>query len=129
MPDSKKQLLTSRYKHLLCLIIDKQSLLTSWLLGATAQVISETIFHGCNLEQMWGGLPILIIAGDDYQLPGMNEGTFEVHLHFNGLKMTQLGHCAFLICANTVFQLRMIERVSDNKQNDKDLLSRIRIGC
>ena len=44
MSDSKKELLTNRYKHLLRLIIDKQSLLTSWLLGTTAQIISETIF-------------------------------------------------------------------------------------
>jgi hypothetical protein len=120
--------LTDRYKHLLCLIIDERSLLTSKLFGTTAQVISETIYHGCNAESMWGGLPVLIIAGDDYQLPGMTEGAFEAPLRNNGSRMTQLGRRAFLECAATVFQLPTIRRVSDDKQNDKDLLGRVRLG-
>ena len=128
MTDTKRQLLTSRYKHLLCLIIDERSLLTSRLLGTTAQVISETIFHGCNSEQLWGGLPILILAGDDYQLPGIHEGAFEVHSRTTASKMTQLGRRTFVECASTAFQLRTIRRVSDKKQDDKDLLSRIRLG-
>ena len=102
MSELKKQFLSNRYKHLLYLIIDERSLLTSRLLGTTAQVISETIFHGCNSEQMWGGLPILILAGDDYQLPGIYEGAFESYLRFNGSKMTQLGRRrAFRECSNT----------------------------
>jgi hypothetical protein len=35
-----------RFRHLLCLIIDERSLLTSKLLGTTAQIISETIYDG-----------------------------------------------------------------------------------
>ena len=77
---------------------------------------------------MWGGLPIPILAGDDYQLPGIHEDAFEATLQSNGLKMTQLGRCTFRECANTVFQLETIRQVCDNKQDDKDLLSRICIG-
>ena len=57
MPDNKRDALMQRYKHLLCLIIDERSLLESRLFGSTARVISETIFHGCNSETMWGGCP------------------------------------------------------------------------
>ena len=128
MPDAKRDALIQRYKHLLCLIIDERSLLESRLLGTTARVISETIFHGCNADAMWGGLPVLILAGDDYQLPGMYEGAFEAAIRRGGSRMTQLGRRAFLECACTVFHLRTIRRVSDDKQADKDLLSRVRIG-
>ena len=54
MPDAKRDALMQQYKHLLCLIIDERSLLTSKLLGTTAQVISKNIFHGCNAKTMWG---------------------------------------------------------------------------
>ena len=103
MSDTKREVLTNRYKHLLCLIVDERSLLTSRLLGTTAQVISETIFHGCNSEQLWGGLPILILAGDDYQLPGIHEGAFEAPFQSTGSKMTQLGRRTFLECAKNCF--------------------------
>ena len=93
------------------------------MLGTTAQVISETIFHGCNTGELWGRLPILILAGDDYQLPGIHKGAFEAPLRSKGSKMTQLGRRVFVECAKTVYQLQTIQRVSDDKQNDKDLLS------
>jgi hypothetical protein len=41
--------------------------------------MSESIFYGTmsDLYDLWGGLPILIIAGDDYQLASMYHGAIE----------------------------------------------------
>ena len=128
LPQSKQAILKERFKHLLCLIIDERSLLTSKLLGTTAQIISETIFHGANSNDLFGGLPVLILVGDDYQLPGISEGAFHALQSIKGSKMTQKGRQIFLECSGTVFQLKANRRVNDNKQHDKDILARLRTG-
>jgi energy-coupling factor transporter ATP-binding protein EcfA2 len=128
MPAAKRKRLLQKYKHLLCLIIDERSLLTSNLLGTTAQVLSETIFDGAGIDDLIGGLPVLILAGDDYQLPGRTEGAFEACNRMDGSKNTRRGRALFLQCSQTVFKLSTIRRVSDDKQDDKDLLGRIRTG-
>ena len=128
MPAAKRKVLLQKYKHLLCFIIDERSLLTSKLLGTTAQVLSETIFDGAGIDDLIGGLPVLILAGDDYQLPGMSEGAFEANHRLDGSKNTRTGRALFLQCSRTVFKLSTIRRVSDDKQDDKDLLGRVRTG-
>lgn len=124
----KKASLCRKLKHLLCLIIDERSLLTSKLLGTTTQVISETIFDGSNIDEPIGGLPVLLLVGDDYQLPGITEGAIEARDRYNGTKMTQRGRSIFVECAKTVFKLSVIRRVQDNKQEDRDLMQRVRKG-
>jgi PIF1-like helicase len=128
MSHTKRTGLMEKYKHLLCFIIDERSLLTSSLLGTSAQVISETVYNGANLDDLFGAIPVLILAGDDYQLPGFSEGAFEAATRLNGSKLTQKGRALFLQCSSTVFKLSTIRRVSDDNQGDKDLLGRIRIG-
>ena len=127
LSEAKHKTLVQRYEHLLCLIIDERSLLTSKLLGTTLQIVSETIFFGAEIDEPCGGLPILILAGDDFQLGGMSEGAFESG-RTGGNKMVRKGRELFRECAQTVFQLSTIRRVSDAKQDDKDLLGRIRLG-
>lgn len=126
--EAKKALLCQKFKHLLCLIIDERSLLTSRLLGSTSQIISETIFSGCNIDELVGGIPVLILAGDDHQLPGMHEGGIEALSRYGGSKMTQKGREVFRECAKMVFKLSTLRRISDSKQADKDLMQRVREG-
>jgi PIF1-like helicase len=91
MSASRSSALTERFKHLLCLIIDKRSMLTSSLLGSSAQILSETIFHGSKRCEFLGGIPILLLAGNDYQLPGMHEGALQALQNTGGSTMTRKG--------------------------------------
>lgn len=125
---ASQERLRARCKHLLCLIIDERSLLSSQLLGSTAQVISEVIFDGAKRKEMLGGLPVLILAGDDYQLPGMQEGAFQALTKHGGSRMTQKGRTVLLRCAENVLQLQTIRRVGDSQQRDKEMVERIRLG-
>jgi PIF1-like helicase len=100
--------LTKRFEHLLCLIINERSLLTSNLLGSTSQILSETIFHGSKRHVFFGGIPILFLAGNDYQLPGMHEGALQTLHNRGGLPMTRKERFAFLRCAENVLQLKQI---------------------
>jgi PIF1-like helicase len=128
MSDAKRRQLCEKFKHLLCLIIDERSLLSSKVLGSTAQVLSETIFEGGTADQVLGALPVLVLVGDDYQLPSFSEGGLDVLFRICGSKMTQKGRQIFKDCAKTVFKLSTIRRISDARQNDKDLLQRVRLG-
>ena len=129
MNANDRQLLARRFKHLLCLIIDERSMVTSKVLGTTECRISETIFEGRGSESVsWGGLPIVIMAGDDYQLPGIQQGAFECLTRKDGGKMTQRGRSCFAECAEKVAHLKDIRRVHDSLTEDKKLLSRLRIG-
>lgn len=128
LSDTKQNILRGRFKHLLCLVIDERSLLTSKLLGSTSQIISETIFDGSNINDLWGGLPVLILSGDDYQLPGTGEGAFQAMHSTKGSKMTQKGRDVFLQCSDIVYKLSTSRRINDSQQHDKDLLNRLRTG-
>jgi PIF1-like helicase len=126
--DAKKKMLCEKFKHLLCLIVDERSMLTSKLLGNTSQILYETIFNGTGIDDILGGLPVLVLVGDDYQLPGTGEGALEALYNYGGSKMTQRGRSILLHCAKTVYKLSTVRRINDDRQADKELLQRIREG-
>jgi hypothetical protein len=123
-----RERLLKRCKHLLCLIVDERSLLSSKMLGTTAQVISEVIFDGSTANEFFGGIPVVLLVGDDYQLPGQEEGALTALSRVGGSRMTQKGRQVFLRCAENVFQLQNIQRVSHSQREAKEMLDRIRIG-
>jgi PIF1-like helicase len=123
-----RERLLKRCKHLLCLIIDERSLLSSRMLGTTAQIISEVIFDGSTANEFFGGIPVVLLVGDDYQLPGQEEGALTALSRVGGSRMTQKGRQVFLRCAENVFQLQSIQRVSQSQREAKEMLDRIRIG-
>lgn len=139
----KRKKLIHKFKELLCLIIDERSLVSSLDLGTAEQHVKETIFQGGMCHVDWGGLPILILAGDDYQLPGVREGALNAATtsESNG-NMTKAGKKTFLNCAKTVYELirsrRLVDgsafvsgsdRVRDqDRVRDRGILDRVRMG-
>ena len=130
MKTEQRKKLLARFETLLCLIIDERSMMNSSLFGCTAQIMSETIFEGTMLDtlDLWGGLPILIIAGDDYQLASMYQGAIECLKRRDGNKMTEKGRQCFRECARTVFELFRSRRIADDNEDDKAILGALRIG-
>lgn len=121
--------LVAKFKDMLALIIDERSLVPSRLLGNAASLMAETIHRGGHhSDQSWGGLPILILAGDDYQLPGIGQGSFQALYGRGGSKMVQLGRSSLLECAQFVINLTGSKRVKKNETKTKDLLGRLRLG-
>jgi energy-coupling factor transporter ATP-binding protein EcfA2 len=123
-----RERLLQRCKHLLCLIIDERSLLSSKQLGITAQTVSETIFSGSMSNHVFGGIPVVILAGDDYQLPGTEEGALHAKARVGGSRMTQKGRSIFLRCAENVLLLQTNQRVNDSQQENKEMCERFRLG-
>lgn len=121
--------LVKKFRTLLALIIDERSLVCSKDLGTAEQMINETIFKGGHIDSLsWGGLPIVILVGDDYQLPGVQEGALSVLTSSNGGKMTVKGRAVLLECAEFVTELTTSRRLSDHKIKDKELMTRLRTG-
>ena len=89
MTESKRQALVAKTKFLMGLIVDERSLLSSRTLGTAEDMISSTIFEGGHINsKSWGGLPIVILVGDDYQLPGVGDGAFTALYSRYGSKMS-----------------------------------------
>lgn len=130
MGAAKRKKLIKKFKCLLALIVDERSLVSNVVLGTAAQQIAETIFEGGQIEDdMWGGLPIVILAGDDFQLPSQDEGpinTLGAPKPKN--KMLGIGRSVLKECAENVYDLHGSKRISDKQADDKDLVSQIRLA-
>ena len=129
MSREKRKRLVGRLRHLLCLIVDERSLVSSQLLGTAEATISETAFNGGHVKDLsWGGIPVVILVGDDYQLQGTTEGAIETLHRTDKGAATKRGRKAFLECSRTVFELNRIRRVSDKEEAAKALMNRIRLA-
>lgn len=122
-----QQQLKQRLKRLLALIIDERSMLNSEVFGTACQMTSETIFEGHNSSTAWGGLPILILVGDDYQLPPIEKGALYLDSHRKN-KMQTRGDQEFLECSRQVYELTGSKRIIEGQDDDKALMNRVRIG-
>lgn len=128
MSQDKSMFLSKKLRNLLCLIIDERSLLDSTQLGVAEQMISETIFHGQMSELSWGNLPVLILVGDDYQLPGVCDGAFDCLTNTRGNKTKNKGRQLFQECAEFVATLKSSKRIQKKQTKDKKLLQKLRVA-
>lgn len=69
LSDESRTILKQKLKYMLCWIIDERSLLGAKTTAAAERNVRETVFneHGKNIP--WGGVPVILMIGDDYQLP------------------------------------------------------------
>ena len=65
----KRNKLINKFKRSMILIIDERSMISNELLGACEFHMKKTIYGGLLEDYDVGGIPIVLILGDDYQLP------------------------------------------------------------
>lgn len=125
----KRKEMVKKFRTFLALIIDERSLVNFKDLGVTEQVITETIYgNGPLRNESWGSLPILILVGDDYQLPSISEGCLNaLHLKVRS-KMAHLGRETTMSCAEYVMELKKSKRLLETQQKNEKLMARLRIG-
>lgn len=129
MSKETRKKLIQKFRCLLALIIDERSLVSSKVMGTAEHMASETMHGGgFHSEESWGGLPIVVLVGDDYQLPGIGEGPFTALLSRYGSKMTFIGRQALLECSEFVMELGGSKRVNHGQDQTKNLLNRLRVG-
>ena len=130
MPKATRLKLLSQFATLLAIIVDERSMVASKLLGTAERMTAETIFGGGHVfnDASWGGLPILILVGDDYQLPGIGEGPLTALYSRYGSKMVFNGREALLEASNLVVELGGSKRLIGSQSKARLLLDRLRTG-
>ena len=65
----KQEAMKLNLKTTLALIVDERSMIESKTIAAAERNMRQCAFGGQNTSEVWGGLPVVIVFGDDYQLP------------------------------------------------------------
>lgn len=58
-----------KLRYILCWIIDERSLLGAKTVAGAERNIRETVYNEHGKAMAWGDIPVIILFGDDYQLP------------------------------------------------------------
>ena len=127
-------------KYTLFLCIDERSMLSQVVLGAIDKHTRYCAKDNKNKNKPFGGIPIVMLTGDDHQLPSVlknNSGHGAIYCFekING-KVTndeqvvrKMGKDAFLRASKTVRKLKTIKRLDkDGTEDLKQILEELRNG-
>ena len=139
----KKKELQYQLKRVLVFIIDERSMVGSKLLANSESHLRQCAFNGNNTSEYWGGVPVVILFGDDYQLPPVvQEGAIMGFAKSKGNTKTDTSRMrkSDQLSANygsklfiedlvdNVFILSVNKRVKGGHEQYKNLLRRLRVG-
>ncbi|GFH43542.1 hypothetical protein CTEN210_00015 [Chaetoceros tenuissimus] len=118
----KKEKLFQLLRNVLLLVIDERSMLSLELLNAISRNCSEFAHGTGNTEEIFGGIPVILILGDDSQLPPVKKlGAFDLFSKtgFKNDAMTGSDLKGAQILESTVQQvksLRQVKRIVPNQE-------------
>ena len=127
---SAKENLGKLLETTIALFFDERSMISQNVLGAAEMNISNTAHNFGHESEDWGGIPVVVIFGDDYQLPSIEPGAIDC---FSTSKNETIGKKTngkrhFLILAKTVMELKEIMRQQQQEVLFIRILTNIRIG-
>lgn len=128
--------LLARFANTLIIIIDERSMLDATMLGTIKHYMKQCAHSGQNKNHPWGGIPIIILVGDDYQLPPISPGAFYA-LNEDQLKKTAFmtdaayslrkdGFEEFREIGKKVIYLHGEKRVNEGQDEFKSILQAVR---
>ena len=96
-------------------------------------VISDTVFNGIEPKKhSFGGVPVVMVSGDDFQLAGAFGESAIDSLPDNSKptsnKTILKGRQLYMELAENVLHLPKVQRIQKGRTKDRELLDRIRIG-
>ena len=108
-----------------------------WVLGLIKQYAQQSAHGGRNKKEAWGGIPIVILVGDDYQLPPIMPWAFyalcpdsapneKKKLTPAQLKLRAEGFSEFLEFGKKTLFLEGEKRVNDDQEGFKRILRAVR---
>lgn len=129
--------LKKMFKRTVALIMDERSMITCSLLGAAERNAAECAHNGAHTDEEWGGIPIVILVGDDYQLPPVTnrteQGPFDImdekaNLSHAKMNVKSSGAYQFLQLSTHVMTLTCSKRQHADQDIFKSLLDKLRFG-
>jgi len=130
----KLQALKEKFLKTMLLIIDERSMISAENLALMDSYARKSVHLGTNENMMMGGIPIVLLVGDDYQLPPvMALGAASSmdpcpSLPTNPFKrlMVKKGLQLFKEAAQKSYKLRGSQRVMENQSLLNDCLRQVR---
>ena len=137
MTESTKKRLLKALRYTIAIFIDERGMLSANILGAAERNVAQTCHGGGKQQLDWGGVPVVILWGDDYQLPPVNiggkgKGAFycldnTVNASVRRRQNVELnGMLQFQSFAKTLYVLNRHQRTDDN--DFIGIQDRIRLG-
>jgi hypothetical protein len=115
----KRQL--QKNSKLIVLILDERSMVSSSTLFSLENIIRHTTYNGVLHEIQWAAIPIIVLFGDDGQLPPpVNPGIFSAFKDIHLEQHVHKGNDLFKDLAERVATLYIVKR---QKPEEKQLLS------
>ena len=116
-----------KLRYIVALIIDERSMISSGILAMMEQRARLGAYRGQRSDQPWGGIPIIIMVGDDFQLPSVDPGS--IHLFDKSISKsdcTIAGEDIFIEFASNVMKLDGSKRQHEDQTRMMQLLEGLR---
>lgn len=130
MTAGQRQNLVASFRRTVAVIGDERSLLQSSVLGAFERNVASTAHGGGHSREAFGGIPLVVLIGDDGQLPPVESGAFDaISGKFTASKLNTCktrGDMLFQQLSDTVMSLTNLKRQDDNDTELVDLLTSLR---
>jgi len=140
--EKMRSMMKEKLSELLVFMTDERSMLNSEVVFGAEEHMRECVYNGHNTRERWGGVPVVLFFGDDYQLPptdrkGVING-FTKYYCDKSPRPTSYRSKNGQICdyegikiltemmTQKVFMLTKNFRAS--KPEDNELMSRLRVG-
>ena len=129
IPVNTLKALKQEFAQVVCMIVDERSLLSSKLLARMEYNCRHAVNNGLNQDYSWGNIPVVLLIGDDYQLPPIDSGAFNINSRFATTSRSfdlVYGEKIFLELASKSMALQTSKRVLPDQEIFRDLLLRLR---
>lgn len=125
-----KKRISAMLRSTVVLIIDERSMISQEVLGAAEQNVSIMAHGGNRNAEDWGGLPIVILVGDDFQLPPTKgDGAFNAMessatVTARGKLGAKANGCQqFLRFSTHAMKLNTVKRQHESQREFRDILT------
>jgi len=124
-----KEQMNEKLQHTAAVFIDERSMVSQRVLGNAEMNIRNTAHGGGHDNEDWGGIPVVVLFGDDYQLtPPCEDGAIDAFYNQGYSNETKNGAYHFIQLGRTTLELEQIIRQDKDQEEFRDILRNTRIG-
>jgi len=129
LSNSAKEHLIQKLSQTVELIFNKQSMISQRVLRSAEINVRTTAHGGEHSNEDWGGIPIVVILGDNYQLtPPCEEGAIDSFHNQGNSEESKNGAYHFINLGQCSNELSTIMRQDESQMELRDILKNTRIG-
>ncbi len=112
---------------IIALIIDERSMVSSGNLCMMEYHSRFAAYRGQRDDQFWGGIPLIIMVGDDFQLPSIDKGMLHIFDTYGNKTVCEMnGERIFSEFALNTMELQGTKRQHEDQTHLKTLLGKVR---